>query len=384
MREIRIIIHAGMPKTATTSIQRSLFDNYAVLLEEGILYPKTHNHMDYEDDTIINHCEYIENVINPVPSYFRAARKYTKEDSKKLVANTTDKIAQLIKPHSVNTVILSSEFLYLKQAKDIKKLKKYLEKSLDCPISFDVIIYLRSILAWMDSATQQLIKAASVIDVGMVKAVNGKSSLYRKPLKKFEKLFGKSNVRVHEFDNIVRNKKDIVESFYEDLEDLTGQQISNNIAKVKVENERVSVEAVSLINFINRSFPLYVGTEFNWAGGRRLSDIAAFSQYGNTRFLLSETKRQEILQSHAKDLKWLKEKYGVENTESVGNTEQYVDPDTISLTEENIKQLSDIAQTLTPELKKMLLAYLEFMLQKPHEADITRRIKALIADLKTK
>ena len=111
----RVIIHAGMTKTGSTSLQFSLYNNKEALAEEGILYPDTQGSN--------NHYFLIE--------------------GKKNIGTVISEIKN--SPH--NIAIISCELFYNLKDERVKSIYDALNKYFD----LEVLIFIRNHIEWLES-----------------------------------------------------------------------------------------------------------------------------------------------------------------------------------------------------------------------------------------
>jgi len=116
-----VYLHIGVPKTASSTIQRGLFENLNALKNDGYLYPKNglldtnHKNIFFELTSLVNH-----NI------------KFSP------AAGNIDSLVTEINTSALDKVIISAEHLALLITPEIQFLKEHLE-----PFSTRVIVYLR-------------------------------------------------------------------------------------------------------------------------------------------------------------------------------------------------------------------------------------------------
>ncbi|WP_075641889.1 hypothetical protein [Rhizobium oryziradicis] len=95
---MRWIIHIGAPKTGSTAIQRFLFENRAMLIEHGILYPEVSiRGFGHHDLAFLLHGQY--------------AKWATPQD--RSLTDLRDILRGIVLPSAATTILLSSENFYV-------------------------------------------------------------------------------------------------------------------------------------------------------------------------------------------------------------------------------------------------------------------------------
>jgi len=149
----RLIIHIGMPKTGSTSLQSFLFDNSDELKELGIFYPKQLHHHNIKFYPI-----FLDN-----PFDFIHQRKFFSSDD--IARKKHDKYKKdwinLFENNDYLDFIISSELLYLCTKKQISKIYELIEGYFD---DVKIICYIREPVSFLRSHIQQGIKAGLIVE----------------------------------------------------------------------------------------------------------------------------------------------------------------------------------------------------------------------------
>lgn len=135
--EERIVIHAGLPKTGTSAIQRWLLENDTALVKSGVLYPR--HPIDPNGISSGNFRDLTQPVRGPASP----------------LEPSPGKIAQTLKAFTASpasTLLLSSERMWI----TLEGLAQYL------PPSTQFIVYIRDPVALVDSSYNQRVKRHGV------------------------------------------------------------------------------------------------------------------------------------------------------------------------------------------------------------------------------
>jgi hypothetical protein len=230
-KNIKIILHAGTPKTATTSLQFFLDKNYDKLIEQDILYPK------YYLDT------------NP-PKHQWLVSLLRQNDFDKLF-EYLEKIIVEASLKNIKTIFLSTEGIY-NHWWDFSSEAKEVLKIIAKEFKFELYIVFRESSSFLESFYKQNLKNPQMSSVSCY----GKDLSFSEMLKdkwfikhldylgfiqESESLFGKNNVKVFTYS------QKIIEKILESI-----NFIYFSALKDKQENVGQSSIGVDLLRVLNR------------------------------------------------------------------------------------------------------------------------------------
>lgn len=201
----RIIVHVGLHKTGTTSIQAFLHRNRDTLKElnidvyEGLFIPSNHVEL---------HCAAMR--INRDSPYKLLHNLKIDEDFRKKIKNH---ISEYIKSSTCECIVFSSEGLsYLYYADELKRLRSYLPKG-----RIEIVIYIRNAQDYLRSYKNQLrnTPVPSVIEKDSFAYTESDSWLldFETRISKFVDIFGEENVTILNYDEEVQQSQNIIPSF---------------------------------------------------------------------------------------------------------------------------------------------------------------------------
>ena len=157
---MKAIVHIGMPKCGTTSIQNWLNQNAGALAERGIAYdnaslpgyPTTLSHEGIkicQDDLLGT---LVEN-----PTIRRMHRIFSLEKQHKFAMRFSDHFGALVRKRSEDTFVISSEYIgaNTKTPKGVQALKTWLERYFD---DIRYVVYFRRQEDWLASSYSERIK----------------------------------------------------------------------------------------------------------------------------------------------------------------------------------------------------------------------------------
>ena len=165
--------------------------------------------------------------------------------------------------------------------------------------NIQLIGYVRSPLSFARSAFQEMLKSGSMLHLDMKRCW----PYYRTRLEPIDELFGKDNVSLRKFSREALHESDIVADFCKAMD------MDPPAARPPADNESLSLEATSLL-FVHRRF----GSEVNHITTSRTSASTVFrnilKQIGSRRFTFGETLWGPVRDAHGEDLRWAENRLG--------------------------------------------------------------------------
>ncbi|RUL89307.1 hypothetical protein [Tautonia sociabilis] len=186
----QILLHIGMHKTGTTSLQTFLASNRAHLAELGILYP----------GTVGQHCD--------LPQSVRALHGQPRKDPA-----CWDEILQEISRSGARLAVISSEDFSLLGPEDVPRVRELLG---DEPV--DVVVYLRNPFDFIASQYKHRIRHQRY--PGTFRELVERESFlcnYLRIVQTWAAVFGRDRVQIRLFDKVKGNPR-----LYHDFMDLIG------------------------------------------------------------------------------------------------------------------------------------------------------------------
>lgn len=230
---MRIVIHAGMHKTGSSSVQQVFSEKQA---------PDFH----YLEWYSSNHCElfvYLFQEMDEILNYHSVRARGPEFQSRipAIRAEWSERLASQLDASRGKTVLLSAEDIsFPTMAAATARMRDYFARWTD---DIRVIAYIRSPTPFAQSAFQQLLKGGGTarLDPAVL------WPYYRARFAHFDTIFGRENVELRSYDALVAGNIDIVQDF--------GRFIGMEIAEqqtVRV-NETLSAEATALL-YLQRRF----------------------------------------------------------------------------------------------------------------------------------
>ena len=344
-RHKEVIIHAGLNKTGTSSIQQTCFANRKLLIRQGVLFPGCWkpNHSLPLYSAFCDHPEKFHiNVREGLT--LQEIRERDKKFLKELEAEIT-KIEW-------NKLILSGEAVSLLTKENLDKLKNFLMQLVAGDVRFRIIIFVRHPVPWGASFVQQRVKSGSSLDIAREDLFKAIEDLYRSRIEKFLHVFGRESVSVTSFEAAIKHSVGLIGHFFS-LVGIPEETVRE--MKEKRTNERVSAAAIEIMDYINRKKPIIVDGKLN--PERKRFDLVPFYQIRGPKFTLSPEEERTIWETSRKAVIWLKDNFGINYSDESSVERQVDQADQRIITEETIEDIVAVYKNLPDVMKEMLFEY---------------------------
>lgn len=244
MTQKTLVLHIGMPKTGTTSIQETFGAQRKKLRRVGICYPaqKPYNH---------------SNTFAPIfqgtrlsSIYFKQLRINTEQKAEQKVKELKQYWQKQFQKSNESTFILSAETLYRSKREEIAALKAFVEPYFS---QFKIIVYVRPPVAALRSLWGQHVKTLSrnLTQQQLLQAVmQGYNYAF---VDDWAAAFGKENIVVRPFVKKAFYNGNLLDDF---LISIGGE--AGVFQQDAIQNEAFGKHTLALIYESNLRFPLFV------------------------------------------------------------------------------------------------------------------------------
>lgn len=289
----RCILHIGMHKTGSTSIQSSLkgFKDNAFYYAELSADP--------------NHSLAMYSLFSQHPARHHLHLGKQKADIDRYVAAARKNLAQSIELANGRTLVISGEGISLLPYDNIKAIHQFLAQKFD---DIQVVAYVRPPIGYMTSVFQETVKVVANSRFNIEREYKN----YQNTFSKFDEIFKPGNVQLWKFDPKAFPEGCVVQDFCLRLGIPLPKQ---NIVRV---NESLCLQAVALI-YIYRKF----GQSFNAPALKGKDSIQlgeAIKTIGNDRLRCSSEILLPILEHNSQDIQWMEKRLGQSLAEDIGQT----------------------------------------------------------------
>jgi hypothetical protein len=296
----RIVLHIGLHKTGTTTIQNVLHaDRDLLLREEGVLYPSL-----------------APNLSTPLGTIFRdephkqAANRMAGLTNEEVAARREGYLSSLedeVSRGGWEALLLSAEGVSTNLSEpELARLRGWGERYAD---AWTVLAWVRHPVDWARSVVQQRLKAGEDTLQKMYQDPPGPN--YRFRISKFISVFGRENVRVFDYGAATASPGGILGAFAEQA-GLSASTRDLLTSRTERHNESLSMEAVRILDSLNRQRPAFVGDERAPGRSGPGRELAYLSRIKGRRFDLPGAVKEEIRSRSREDVAWLNEAFGLD------------------------------------------------------------------------
>ncbi len=283
----RIILHAGLHKTGTTSIQENCYQHRDVLLEHGLVYPG----FTYGKKVFANHSDPIATAITTKARFYGAAVRLKNFRGPKDATKTfQEQLRQVMESPAGDTLLLSAELVCDFNERDMKALRRYLEQYTD---TLDVVVFVRSPQDALISAVQQRCHDGHPSNPADF------TNLFIERYQRLQLVFD-DRMRAINFHEAAAHSSGLVGYFLQDI-GLPGEAVAS--LQFFSSNERVSMESFMLMKAINDAFPRGQEEDHGLKRGHR--DMRPLYALPGLRFGLDEPLPPEVSESLHEQREWL-------------------------------------------------------------------------------
>lgn len=293
----KIVLHAGLPKTGTTSIQTAFYAQRRALLdEERLLYPSLDANLTNALCTLF-HDDPRKHITN------KLAGLTTLEAIAPLQNEYRKALEKEIGSTEWDTLLLSAEGISNLSRHALRQLREWGDRF---TTKWSVFLCVRHPVAYVRSLMQQLLKSGSTLE-----SLYDHPPLpaYREKISNLIAAFGRDDVTVFDFESASEESGGIVGALAHRL-CLSASTRDRLSARTVHENPSLSREAVLLLDSVNRRRPMFSGAD---RAPRRSGQEAEYiGQVRGTRFEMPATLRDEVLARTHGDVEWMNTELGLD------------------------------------------------------------------------
>lgn len=277
------IVHVGMHKTGSSSIQRSLQG----FSDGEIVYAQFGNQS--------NHSVPLRSLFTPHQEKYFSHR--TTGRTGEQLQSYIDKTWVVLENNLANvgdrTLLFSAEGISLLPKKGLKRLHTYLKSKFD---NISIVAYVRPPMGYISSSFQQRLKG------GVLGFSRPTYRSYKKSFSRLDEIFGRENVLLWKFspENFPGNC--VVQDFCRRL------GIALPVSSIIHTNESMSRETATLL-YIYSKFAAELGFE-KLTGGMSRDLIGVLSSVEGTKFRFAPSLVKPLLEKNQKDIEWMEARLG--------------------------------------------------------------------------
>ena len=344
-----VIMHFGMPKTGSSSIQHTLFHNSEILEK---------NSFRYLTEWELNHARKLYHIfksgtVRPINDRYWG-KPISKIQHDNNIKKLTDKMQQVINTASSETLVLSGEcFEVFRSPASIEILKNFISKYFkNKSINVKIVLLVRNPLPWVISSLQQQIsrcrflRSVDFFDDRMLhyEAVGNL-------IKNFPEL-----MTLIKFEDACLDKDGLVGYF---LKKIGFPEKNIHQLEIKRVNESRCMEAMEFINFIESIEPLSLHSDFETMNpNRSITDLSCTGRIKGIKFDLPHQSKVELWERLQETALLLKKNTGIDYTDYVlPPSATSIEPEIWN--EETIHGFIEVFPQLSPVIQRLFLKFFE-------------------------
>ncbi len=293
------MLHIGLHKTGTSTIQSVLYANREHLLrQEGVLYPSLAPNLSTSLGTVFRD--------DPRRQTANRIRGFTDEEIAAHQKHYLGSLDAEISSVEWETLLLSAEGVSNLSKTELASLREWGESH--HASEWTVLVCVRHPVDWARSVIQQLLKRGDTL--GQLYA-EPRLPDYRGRISTSMSVFGRENVRVYDFRAATESEGGIVGTFAEQVglsapsRDLLASQA------VRV-NESLSSEAARILDSLNRQRPMFAGDVRATRRAGPGHELAYLSRIEGRKFDVPDSVKEAIRARSREDVAWLNETFGLD------------------------------------------------------------------------
>jgi hypothetical protein len=293
---MRTTFHIGMPKTGTTTLQRTFTANASLLKNSKVLYPTMLS------SSSMNH-RILACLIREPRHYPRHMRHFRSDHvSRTLINEINTTIEMQRQESSFDYLVLSAESLFYPIHKNKHQAFRSFVLSFDPDPLF--IAYLRSPSSFYLAVCQQKLRAST-----QLKSLS--PPRYREVLESYQLTFPTSSISVSLFERKALLSQDIVVDFCSKY--LSDAEINPSQFQMKSDsNISLSPEAMAVCRLYRLAFWANNDDEATPGSKKMINTLRRADLHCGHKKALLKPEISEILENHAaSDLLWLRDAYGL-------------------------------------------------------------------------
>ncbi len=335
-----IILHIGLHKTATTSIQSALYyvKNEEILARNNLSIIK-----NWYENNSWPVCTMFS--LEPEKYLFNIEKKLSKSEIDDLIEKWKNEALESLKEH--DRIIISGEDIALLNVEEIGLLKHFFAENAD--VEFRVIAYVRNPIDLASSLFQQGVKGGLLTLSSDINGFKTNMDTYYSDINNFIEVFTREKVEVYSFEDACKHEHGPVGHFFSNV---GVREIDLYKIEFGSSNESLTSEGMKIASFVNEKEPIIV--DYKLSKNRENADLYPLSRIKGSKFYLQEKTTKDILDFIFKSLEWLNDEFKIDYRENDLSKLRIKNPEFF-----NISSVVDAYCFSTDFVKSCILEYYE-------------------------
>lgn len=305
----KICLHIGLHKTATTTIQKTLYKERSALAGAGILYPVFY----IGEEPVENHSIPFYSLFcdNPEEYHVNVRKEITTDEAiSKLHSDYCRQIETQISNFPGDTLVISGEDITLLSKKELVSFRSYLTAITQPDVHFSIILICRHPVAWFKSYSQTFVLTRGITIENQLKSLPLQSHKLENLIRTISDVFGQDCISVSRFEDMLHHQYGPAGAFMDIIAEKTPAIIKPEII---LENKSLNYETVQLLNALikckSKSYILKLRTMDML--GQYLSGMPG------QKIMLSKGQSKMVWDCLSDDADWLCNRYSLPKYEFV-------------------------------------------------------------------
>ena len=353
----RIVLHVGAPKTGTTYLQTTLYNNREIIETNGFLYLK---------GWIANHGPFFHGMFADDPTNLHRHQKEnrTPEIVKEYCDYYLNVMRAEVQKSKAETIVFSGEAMFFLGLENLRRMLAFLREEFAID-AIDVYLYVRDLLVYWTSDCFQV----QMDETFTLEDFKNRDNylVFESAIRRYWDVFGEDHVKVCSFEKAVAAPYGMVGYFLKEIgfpeEALGGVGHSPNTV-----NSRISDKAMDAIQFFHAKLPLLVDGRIN--PGRFYGDTETFINIHGSKYTLDAQTQRRIFDLSRQDAVFLKERFGIDYTVEPA----FADPVPIVFDTQYVSDIMAMYPSLSPVIQRLFYDYTQEKFAEPELDGESRNI----------
>ena len=364
----KIYLHIGFHKTATSSIQQTLYSNKKKLMQNDIYYSS--------NQKAANAFTLFGLFCDDVKRYdYHKQRGHNQQQIEEFNSDNLIELLKEIKYCKQKTFLFSEEHLStIVNLDNIKELKDFIRRLMP-KADICLICCVRDPIKFYVSSFQQRVGGNLIIIPKNNEFNTSKLNYFKYKISGYLNVFNRENIVVYKFEDACSDKNGPVGYFLKNILELSDRTIKK--IKIIKANEGRSIKALELISYCNEKIPYYVNGMKS--DKREFADTHSFAKVRGNKLTIPVDVQKKIFESMYDDIIWLKNQFGVDYSQPDYGYKESVEV----YGEEYYQDIISIFPRLTDTIQQLVYAFLNEKIEEVNDEESKKWLSELSKTLKS-
>jgi hypothetical protein len=350
----RVILHIGLHKTGTTSIQSSFWESADILINHGVLYPTSCIPKSNSRSAQAHHNHFLHLLFKEDLTYYMRNLYLTPQQIDEERAINQAKLIQEFQNTTAHTIVISSENVSVFNRNELQHIYDFFMDNFDAVI--DIYIYMRQPIEWTRSMLQQLIWQNHTYQSAWDHLKKRLFVNYTTVYDRCVDVFGTSHTHVCTYESLLHHQDGFFAGFCSDV----GINISGITLPQYNMHSSATLFTINICDYINTHEPFHKNNILN--PQRILGDKKSLRLISGPRFEMPAHLVIEANTIFAAYTHTLYEQFGIDYT-TTKSTQALHDTSTHTLEPDFYSSLSQAYKHSNPIIRALMVRYMHHAIQ---------------------